>query len=206
MIQRRVAMADGMRVESLAGDWRSLDDDGRAFLARALGESAQRFRANLFRQSGFAAAIRIVPSRIPSLESLGLPPRVARFADLGSGLVLVTGPTGSGKSTTLAALIERVNRTRPAHVVTIEDPVGYRYTPDQALIQQREIGSDTESFATALRQAHRQDPDVILIGELRDPETFDQSLARLVRQHVLDVAVARGAADNVSAFDTKVRG
>lgn len=419
-----VEPADGMGVESLAGDWRTLDDDGRAFLARALASSgladptsspdpgpgadpdpgadpgpgevggwlaellqaavaagasdlhlsagcrpylrrggilrpldgapaldaatvrdlvtgplaadqrhqlaatgdldtsltlggdglgAQRFRANLFRQSGaLAAAIRIVPSRIPSLESLGLPARIARFADLSSGLVLVTGPTGSGKSTTLAALIEQVNRSRPAHIVTIEDPVEYRYTPDQALIQQREVGSDTGSFPTALRQALRQDPDVILIGELRDLETirtaltaaetghlvfatlhsadapsavnrvidvfpadqqaqirsqlalslegcvsqrllpgradgsltavtevlvataavrnliredkvhqirsvletggeagmhtFDQSLARLVRQRVLDVAVARGAADDVSVFDAMVGG
>ncbi len=147
---------------------------------------AQRFRANLFRQSGaLAAAIRIVPSRIPSLESLGLPARIARFADLGSGLVLVTGPTGSGKSTTLAALIEQVNRSRPAHIVTIEDPVEYRYTPDQALIQQREVGSDTGSFATALRQALRQDPDVILIGELRDLETIRTALTAAETGHLV---------------------
>jgi len=148
--------------------------------------STRRFRASIFRQSGsLAATIRVVPSVIPPLVDLGLPPVVKKFTELSSGLVLVTGPAGSGKSTTLAAMVEQINRTRSAHIVTIEDPVEYRYTSKMSVVQQREVGSDTESFVTAVRSVLRQDPDVILIGELRDLETIRIALTAAETGHVV---------------------
>jgi twitching motility protein PilT len=161
---------------------------------------SRRFRASVFRQSGsLAAAIRIVPSRIPSLTSLGLPPQVQGFVDGASGLVLVTGPTGSGKSTTLAAMIDEVNRTRVAHIITVEDPIEYRYTPTRSVIQQREVGADTASFAAALRRALRQDPDVILIGELRDLESIQIALTAAETGHL--VLATLHSADATSAIN-----
>ena len=153
-----------------------------------LGEPqrSRRFRASIFRHSGaLAAAIRVVPDVIPSLDTLGLPPVATSLAGLASGLVLVTGPTGSGKSTTLAAMVETINQARAAHIVTIEDPIEYRYTPARSIIQQREIGADTQSFAAALRRALRQDPDVILIGELRDLETIRIALTAAETGHLV---------------------
>ncbi len=145
-----------------------------------------RIRASMFRQAGtLAAAFRLVPSRIPSIEELGLPPLVRRFADLSHGLVLVAGRTGSGKSTTLAAMIETINRTRAAHIVTVEDPIEYQYEPVHSLIQQREVGIDTKSFSIALRHALRQDPDVILLGELRDLETIRTALTAAETGHLV---------------------
>jgi twitching motility protein PilT len=164
------------------------------------GSGGRRFRASLFRQSGtLAAAIRVVPDVIPELDQLGLPPVVSHFAGLTSGLVLVTGPTGSGKSTTLAAMIEEVNRARPAHIVTIEDPIEYRYTPIRSVIQQREIGTDTSSFSAALRRALRQDPDVLLIGELRDLETIRIALTAAETGHL--VLATLHSADVASAVN-----
>jgi twitching motility protein PilT len=146
----------------------------------------RRFRASMFRQaSGLAAAIRVVPALIPPIEQLGLPPVVKRFVRLSSGLVIVTGPTGSGKSTTLAAMVEEINSARAAHIVTIEDPVEYEYTSKASVIHQREVGIDTVSFANALRHALRQDPDVILIGELRDLETIRIALTAAETGHVV---------------------
>jgi twitching motility protein PilT len=146
----------------------------------------RRFRAGVFRETnGLAAAIRIVPPTIPPLADLGLPRVIERFVDLDAGLVLVTGPTGSGKSTTLAAMVEEINRTRPAHIVTIEDPIEYRYTPKEAMIHQREVGIDTVSFASALRHALRQDPDVILLGELRDLDTIRTALTAAETGHLV---------------------
>lgn len=145
-----------------------------------------RIRASLFRQSGtIAAAFRLVPMTIPAIEELGLPPIIRRFADLEHGLVLVTGPTGSGKSTTLAAMIETINRTRASHIVTVEDPIEYQYVPVHSVIQQREVGIDTVSFAGALRHALRQDPDVILLGELRDLETIRTALTAAETGHLV---------------------
>ncbi len=132
-----------------------------------------RLRVNIYRHSGkTAAAIRLIKSEVPVLKSLNVPPAVEDFACLHSGLVLVTGPTGSGKSTTLAALVEQINQNRAVHIITLEDPVEYKFTESQALIHQREIGGDTESFAAGLRAALREDPDVIMVGELRDAETI----------------------------------
>ena len=161
-------------------------DAGLAIAGGSVESRARRFRASMFRQSGtLAAAIRVVPDAIPTLDSLGLPPAVSQFAFLSSGLVLVTGPTGSGKSTTLAAMIEEVNQARAAHIITIEDPVEYRYSPVRSVIQQREVGADTPSFATALRRALRQDPDVILLGELRDLETIQIALTAAETGHLV---------------------
>ncbi len=158
----------------------------RGDLEVALSVGRHRFRAAIFRQSdSLAAALRLIPSTTPDLDRLGLPSAFRRFAEHASGLVLVTGRTGSGKSTTLAAGIEFINATRPAHIITIEDPIEYRYTPKQAVIQQREVGTDTVSFAAALRHALRQDPDVILLGELRDLETISTALTAAETGHLV---------------------
>jgi twitching motility protein PilT len=136
-------------------------------------EDVARFRANYFReQSGMAAVFRIIPSEITPLEQLDLPAAVERFAHFADGLVLVTGPTGSGKSTTLAAILDVINTTYAKHIVTIEDPIEFVHQPKKSVITQREVGAHTESFAAALKAAVRMDPDVILVGEMRDLETI----------------------------------
>ncbi|MFN7942205.1 MAG: type IV pilus twitching motility protein PilT [Thermoanaerobaculia bacterium] len=136
-----------------------------------------RFRANFLRQErGPAAVFRTIPETIASLEELGLPPVLAKLADLTSGLVLVTGPTGSGKSTTLAAILDRINRTYARHIVTIEEPVEFVHHTQRSVFSQREVGTDTESFAAALRAAIREDADVVLVGEMRDLETIALAL------------------------------
>ena len=134
--------------------------------------SGIRCRCHVFKQQGkLSAAVRLLSEVIPRLDSLGLPPSVPGFTKLHKGIVLVTGETGSGKSTTLAALLNEINHTRKDHIVTLEDPIEYIYTPDQCLINQREIGKDTASFSEGLRASLREDPDVILIGEMRDRDT-----------------------------------
>ncbi len=136
-----------------------------------------RFRGNAFRQRGAVAAVfRVIPDEICSVRGLGLPPVIERLAAHPRGLVLVTGPTGSGKSTTVAALIDKINTERNAHILTIEDPIEYLHSHKNCLVNQREVNSDTTSFATALRAALREDPDVVLIGELRDLETIESAL------------------------------
>jgi twitching motility protein PilT len=136
-----------------------------------------RFRANVFHQRGAVAAVfRQIPYKILSFRELGLPPVVEKVCEKPRGLVLVTGPTGSGKSTTLAAMIDKVNRERHEHIVTIEDPVEYLHEHKSCLINQRELGHDTHSFANSLRSVLRQDPDVVLIGEMRDFETVESAL------------------------------
>ena len=145
-----------------------------------------RFRVNVYRQrDSVGAAFRLVPAAIPSLEELGLPPRVAEFAREPRGLVLVTGPTGSGKSTTLAAIIDIINRERAVHIVTVEDPIEYLHAHKTAMVSQREVGADTRSFAESLRRVLRQDPDVILIGEMRDPETIQTALTAAETGHLV---------------------
>ncbi len=146
----------------------------------------RRFRASIFRQSGsYAGAFRVVAQEIPSIQGLGLPPAIQHLADLTHGLVLITGKTGSGKSTTLAAMIEHINQTRADHIITIEDPIEYRYQQARSVIQQREVGVDTSSFSSALRHALRQDPDVILIGELRDLDTIRTALTAAETGHLV---------------------
>ena len=140
-------------------------------------EGLARFRCNVFRQRGaVAAAIRVIPFKIRSFEELGLPPIVEQLAERPKGLVLVTGPTGSGKSTTLAAMIDKVNRERAEHIVTIEDPIEFVHPHKKCIVNQREVHADTHSFKNALRSILRQDPDVVLVGEMRDLETIEAAL------------------------------
>jgi twitching motility protein PilT len=145
-----------------------------------------RFRGNLFQQHrGPGAVFRVIPSRIPSADELGLPDAIREFTRLNRGLVLVTGPTGSGKSTTLAAMIDLINETRGEHVLTIEDPIEFVHPVKKALVNQREVGPHTRSFATALKAALREDPDVILVGEMRDPETISLALTAAETGHLV---------------------
>ncbi|GAC1403444.1 MAG: type IV pilus twitching motility protein PilT [Pyrinomonadaceae bacterium] len=136
-----------------------------------------RFRANLFNQRGAVGAVfRLIPFEIKSFDTLGLPAIVSKLCDKPRGLILVTGPTGSGKSTTLAAMIDKVNRERHEHIVTIEDPIEFLHQHKSCLVNQREVGADTHGFSNALRSALRQDPDVVLVGEMRDLETIESAL------------------------------
>ena len=145
-----------------------------------------RFRVNVALQRGtVTAALRPIPHEMPIFSSLGLPDSIRAFTDLRRGLVLVTGPTGSGKSTTLASLIDIINRTKPLHIVTIEDPIEFLHDHKRSIITQREIGEDTNSFAEALRRVLRQDPDVILVGELRDLETISMALTAAETGHLV---------------------
>jgi twitching motility protein PilT len=153
---------------------------------RLAGGDGGRFRVNLHRQSGRdAAAIRALPNEIPTLQGLQLPPELASLVEQENGLVLVCGPTGSGKSSTLAALVDGINHRRPVHIITIEEPVEYEYRPDKALIEQVEIGIDAPSFPEALRAALRQDPDVILLGEMRDLESLSTALTAAETGHLI---------------------
>lgn len=159
-----------------------------------------RFRVNVFRQLGqVAAAFRLIASRAFTLSELGAPEVAGELALRPRGLVLVTGPTGSGKSTTLTAMIDLINRTKQDHVVTVEDPIEFVHTSRQSLIHQREVGADTSSFAEALRRVLRQDPDVILIGELRDPESISTALTAAETGHlVLSTLHTQGAAKSIN--------
>ncbi|MBI2021680.1 PilT/PilU family type 4a pilus ATPase, partial [Candidatus Daviesbacteria bacterium] len=149
-------------------------------------ENKARFRINIYRQkNSLAAAFRLIPMVIRSIESLGLPTTVSRISDLKQGLVLVTGPTGHGKSTTLAAFINQINNTRNTHVITIEDPIEYVYPPGRSLISQRELNSDTKSWSNALKAALREDPDVVLIGEMRDLETISSAMTIAETGHLV---------------------
>ncbi|MCH9647115.1 MAG: PilT/PilU family type 4a pilus ATPase [Deltaproteobacteria bacterium] len=150
------------------------------------GKTTRRFRINLHRQRGsLAAAVRALPSEIPSLESLNLPNSLASWGTTAQGLVLLCGATGSGKSSTLAALVAEINRTRACHIVTIEDPVEYVHPPGKSVVEQLEVGRDTPSFAEALRSTLRQDPDVILVGEMRDLETISAVLTAAETGHLV---------------------
>jgi len=141
-----------------------------------------RYRVNLFRQQrGAGAVFRVIPTKIMTLEQLGLPDQVRRVASIRSGLVLVTGPTGSGKSTTLAAIIDLINETRSLHIITIEDPIEFVHPNKKCLIHQREIGTHAKSFAEALKAAGREDPDLILVGEMRDLDTIAMALSAAER-------------------------
>ena len=145
-----------------------------------------RFRVNIFRQRGnFSMAFRMIPEEIPSFEDLLLPPQLEDLANYSRGLVLVTGSTGSGKSSTLAAIINHINQNRADHIITIEDPIEFLHRDKRASISQREVGTDTDDFNGALRAALRQDPDVILVGEMRDLETIDIALKAAETGHMV---------------------
>ena len=151
----------------------------------AFGDIA-RFRVNIFHERGkMAAAFRLIPNEIKSISELGVPPVVESFADYPRGLVLVTGPTGSGKSTTLAALINKINREKSKHIITIEDPIEFTHKSDKSIVVQREVHYDTFSFAAALRSALREDPDVVLIGEMRDLETIKSAITIAETGHLV---------------------
>ncbi|HEX2025716.1 MAG TPA: PilT/PilU family type 4a pilus ATPase [Actinomycetota bacterium] len=160
-----------------ADRWQGFLDRNEADFAYGVGGVA-RFRVNVFRQRGsISMVLRLVRVGSPSFEELGLPPVVRSLADEPRGLILVTGPTGSGKTTTLSAMIDHINATRACHIVTIEDPIEVIHPDQQAAVNQREVGVDTDGFVVAMRAAMRQDPDVILIGEMRDTETVQAALA-----------------------------
>ena len=146
----------------------------------------ERYRLNIYRQRDqYAMAVRLLNNVVPECEALGMPPALQAVTELSQGLVLIVGPTGSGKTTTLAALVQRINATRAVHIVTLEDPIEYEYPAGQSLIHQREIGRDTTSFARGLRAALREDPDVILVGELRDSETMAIALTAAETGHLV---------------------
>lgn len=167
-----------------------------------------RFRFNIHYQRGsIAVAVRMINADIPELQDLNLPPGLAEAADLPRGLVLVTGPTGSGKSTTLAAMLERINQRRRAHVITLEDPIEFAFSNKQSIIEQREIGDDSPSFADALRHVVRQKPDVILVGEMRDLETISAALTAAETGHLVLASLHTSAASQtidriVDIFDS----
>jgi twitching motility protein PilT len=167
-----------------------------------------RIRGNAYFQRGaLAAAFRLLPLRIPTFEELGVPESVYKLIDRHQGLILVTGPTGSGKSTTLAAMIDYVNRNRPCHIVTVEDPIEYVHRHQAALVDQRQVGIDTPSFVEALRAVFREDPDVVLIGEMRDLETMASALSIAETGHLVLATVhtndASQAVDRIlDAFPT----
>lgn len=174
-----------------------LESCGEADLARTIADT--RCRINVFRQQGtYSAAIRLLNDTIPSMQALGLPKAVQEFSEYNQGLVLITGETGSGKSTTLAALLDHINHTRSQHILTLEDPVEYVYVPDRCIINQREIGKDTASFHSGLRAALREDPDVILVGEMRDLDTISIALTAAETGHLVFGTVhTNSAADSI---------
>lgn len=162
-----------------------LDKDKELDFSFAFGELG-RFRVNAFHERGnLAAALRLIPSDIRSIDELGLPKVMNKFTEYPRGLVLVTGPTGSGKSTTLAAMIDKINAERAVHIITIEDPIEYTHQNQQSVLVQREVHYDTYSFAAALRSSLRQDPDVVLIGEMRDLETIATAITIAETGHLV---------------------
>jgi len=149
-------------------------------------EGRARFRVNIFYQTGtVSAALRLVPERIRSLEELGMPVRLHQFCDYTQGFVLVVGPSSHGKSTTLAAMINEINHTRAAHIITIEDPIEYVFKDDKSMINQRELHLDTLSFSKALKSTFREDPDVIMVGEMRDTETMSTAITAAETGHLV---------------------
>lgn len=182
----------------LAGEkFSAIKHIGELDMARTL--AGVRVRINLFRAQGhISAALRLLSDVIPSLASLGLPPMVMEFARMQRGIIVVTGETGSGKSTTLAALINEINQTRAENIITMEDPIEYIYTPAQSIISQREVGQDTESYTNALRAVLREDPDIILIGEMRDLDTISTALTAAETGHLVFATLhTQSAADSI---------
>ncbi len=159
--------------------------------------AGRRIRIHVFLQQGIpSAALRLLSEKIPALEGLGLPPAVLKLPSLHKGIVLVTGETGSGKSTTLAAMLDNINHTRADHIVTLEDPVEYIYHPDLCVINQREVGRDTRSFSAGLRASLREDPNVILIGEMRDHDTIETAITAAETGHLVFGTLHTGSASD----------
>jgi twitching motility protein PilT len=179
--QARALIGELLTAEQLETFERKLELD----LAYSL-PGYSRFRVNIYQQrGGIGAAIRTIPASVPTFEQLRLPKVIRNLAAMPRGLILVTGPTGSGKSTTLAAIINLINQTRSCHIVTIEDPIEYLHSDQQCIITQREVGGDTHSFTDALRHVLRQDPDVILVGEMRDLETIGTAITAAETGHLV---------------------
>jgi len=178
---------------------KTFKENGEVDFALSLGSSGVRIRGNIFRQNnGFGVALRFLNSKVPSIKELGLPDIAAGLVEKSRGLVLVTGPTGSGKSTTLACMINKINEERGEHIITLEEPIEYLHKNKKSIVNQREIGRDSKSFESALRAALRQDPDVILIGEMRDTETISIALKAAETGHlVLSTLHTVGAAKTI---------
>ena len=200
-LDERIISADECEeaVRKLAGkNYALIEDIGELDMALTF-ECGARTRLNIFRSNGaVSAAIRILSDHIPEIEELNLPEAVEMFPKYSNGIVLVTGETGSGKSTTLAAVLNRINHTRAEHIITLEDPVEYVYTPDKCVINQREIGKDTRSYADGLRAVLREDPDIILIGEMRDLDTIEAALTAAETGHLVFATLhTNSAADSI---------
>ena len=186
--------------ELLSGDQHAAFDRSHELDIGYYADDIARFRVNLFRQKGqIGAAFRRIPSSVPTIEELGLPAALSELSLTNSGLVLITGAAGSGKSTTQAAMIDHINHRRPVHIVTMEDPIEFVHEDDVALINQREVGSDTDSFDVALKHVLRQDPNVILIGEMRNLETIASALTAAGTGHL--VIGTLHTSDTVGAID-----
>ena len=183
MPEETVAIAD--EIFKIADYSKKFEENGEVDFSFAVNEYG-RFRANVYKQRGSTAiAIRLIAKEIPSAQSLNLPESVIKLTNKSRGLVLVTGPTGAGKSTTLAALVDIINAQKNAHIITLEDPIEYLHKHKTGIVNQREIGIDSHSFASALRSALREDPDVIMIGELRDQETISIALTAAETGHLV---------------------
>ncbi len=177
--------------------WEKFEREGTSEFSLEIAQFG-RFRTNIFMQRGvMSAAIRRISDAIPDLDSLNLPEGVKKIVDLGEGLVLVAGVTGSGKTTTLASIMEIINKTQREHIITFEDPIEYVYEDKLSFVNQREVGSDLESFGAAIRYVLRQDPDVILIGELRDIETFEVALTAAETGHLVFATIHASTATSV---------
>ncbi len=176
-----------------------LDSKGEVDLSYSIA-GVGRFRVNIYHQRGtLAGAFRTIPTEIRTLRELGIPASVNAIAEKQRGLFLVTGPTGSGKSTTLASIIDIINNTRACHIITLEDPIEYLHKHKKAMVNQREVGNDTETFANGLRAALREDPDVILVGEMRDPETTSIAVTAAETGHL--VLATLHTVDTVQTID-----
>ncbi|MDO4182861.1 MAG: PilT/PilU family type 4a pilus ATPase [Coriobacteriia bacterium] len=188
---------EDMARQLVGKNYKSIEDIGELDAATTL--AGVRIRINIFRQKGHASmALRLLSDKIPALDTLGLPRAVMNFPRIQRGIVLVTGETGSGKSTTMAALLDSINHTRHEHIITLEDPVEYVYNPDLCTINQREIGTDTESYANGLRAVLREDPDIVLIGEMRDLNTIETALTAAETGHfVLGTLHTNSAAESI---------
>ena len=205
MAEERLSEKDcDMLCQDLAKDamYEKLEYTGELDFSREI--RGIRCRCHVFKQQGkVSAAIRLLSESIPRLDSLGLPPSALEFTSLHKGIVLVTGETGSGKSTTLAAMLDEINHTRKNHIVTLEDPIEYVYTPDLCVINQREVGKDTASFSEGLRASLREDPDVILIGEMRDKDTIETAITAAETGHLVFGTLHTGSASD--AIDRMVQ-
>ena len=170
--------------ELVGNEWKTIEEIGELDAAKTV--AGHRIRINLYKVSGtMSAALRLLSDYIPKISELHLPDVVSQFPTYQKGIVLVTGETGSGKSTTLAAILDQINHTRNEHIITLEDPIEYIYTPDKCVISQREVGTDTRTYADGLRAILREDPDIILIGEMRDGETIETALTAAETGHLV---------------------